>query len=88
MHASAGPLEGLKERVVWVARDPLFGEGSLRADPFGAALLKTGVPLGTLQAWLSTNPAVTTPGGEVGKVFDLTEGMDSADMLALASKLV
>lgn len=84
-HASAGPLEGLKERLVWGAQDPSCSDASLAADGFGAQLLACGVPAATLRRWLAENPIVKAPGG-IGpdKVFDLTEGMDSATVLALA----
>jgi hypothetical protein len=84
-HASAGPLEGLKERLVWAARDTAYSDGGIAADGFGAQLLASGVPAATLRRWLAENPVVRAPGGVgPGKVFDLTEGMDSATVLALA----
>ena len=86
-HASAGPLEGLKERLVWCAQDTVYSDASLVDDGFGKELLESGVAPGTLRQWLQDNPVVSAPGG-IGpdKVFDLTEGMDSANVLALANK--
>ena len=86
-HASAGPLEGLKERLVWAQRDKAYSASGLAADPFGAQLLDAGVPVATLQHWLATNPPVCAPGGAADKVFDLTEGLDSSKVLALAPTL-
>jgi len=86
-HASAGPLEGLKERLVWCAQDTAYSDASLASDSFGQALLERGVAPATLRQWLQENPVVSAPGG-IGpdKVFDLTEGMDSANVLGLAPK--
>lgn len=97
VHASAGPLEGLKERLVWQRRDPTLG--SVGEDPFGRRLLADtpGLDEATLRAWLRENPVVRvdgtreTEGGQLesvaDKVFDLTEGLDSAKVLALAQRL-
>ena len=75
VHASAGPLEGLKERIVWAG-------GSLETDEFAQALVGGGVDKATLEAWLEANPVVTL-GGETDKVFDLTEEMGSKAVLDL-----
>jgi len=75
VHASAGPLEGLKERCVWSG-------ASIDEDPFAARLLESGVERGTLEGWLRDNPVVSL-GGETGKVFDLTEELGAEDVAAL-----
>ena len=67
VHASAGPLEGLKERCVWCGSD-------LVTDAFAAELVAAGIDAPTLDAWLRENPVVTL-GGETDKLFDLTEEM-------------
>ena len=86
VHASAGPLEGLKEREVWaglrVADDPLaVALAAKLANRFtqpprdGAAVLRT---------WLDANPAFQLKADEgAKKIFDATEGMDAAELLAL-----
>jgi hypothetical protein len=92
VHASAGALEGLKERLVWISqKTPPYSAETLSGDPFGAALLKNGVSAQTLACWLETNPVVSaaTVDGSLkgGKFFDLTEGMDSSEVLELARSL-
>ena len=79
VHASAGPLEGLKERCVWAG-------GSLETDTFAAALLSdANVPRATLDSWLEDNPVVTL-GGQTDKIFDLTEEMGTAAVIALCAQ--
>lgn len=73
VHASAGPLEGLKERAVWAG-------AAVASDPTGKALLDAGLPAATLDAWLDN--AVATLGGSTDKVFDLTEAFDTDALLA------
>ena len=74
VHASAGPLEALKERIVWAGH-------ALETDSVGAALLEANVPLETLQEWMAENPVVEVGSLGKGKIFDITEGLDTADML-------
>ena len=79
VHASAGPLEGLKERCVWAG-------ATLESDAFAQQLLGAGLERATLEAWLDTNPVVTLE-GKTDKVFDLTEEMSAAEVLrAVASR--
>jgi hypothetical protein len=77
VHASAGPLEGLKERLVWAG-------AALESDAFATALMAGGVDRAELEHWLEEN-AVVTLGGETDKVFDLTEEMGSPQVLALCT---
>ena len=83
VHASAGPLEGLKEREVWagasVADDPLGRRLVAKlSNPFtqpprdGAAVLRS---------WLDTNPVYQLGAGDAKKIFDATEGMDARELL-------
>mmetsp|Transcript_57325 Transcript_57325/g.177946 ORF Transcript_57325/g.177946 Transcript_57325/m.177946 type:complete len:425 (+) Transcript_57325:77-1351(+) len=72
VHASAGPLEALRERAIWLGDDP-------RADAFGAALALQGEGGAALEALLE-NPVVAM-GGKEGSAFDLLEDMDSAEAL-------
>jgi len=79
VHASAGPLEGLKERCVWAG-------GSLETDALAAALTGgANVPRATLSAWLDDNPVVTM-GGETDKIYDLTEEMGTEAVVALCTQ--
>jgi len=91
VRASAGALEGLKERLIWVSKaTPPFSSDALAGDPFGAALLEAGVSAATLSHWLAANPLVTPKNGggaKASKIFDLTEGLDSSDILALVPSL-
>ncbi|MDY7027537.1 MAG: hypothetical protein SVR04_04490 [Spirochaetota bacterium] len=75
VHASAGPLEGLRERIVWLDTDP-------DDDEFAGRLYAGGLDRNDLDALLE-NPVVTL-GNQTGPVFDLTEDLDgpeAADML-------
>ena len=86
VHASAGPLEGLREREVWCGVD-------VASDPFGAALAaKLGnrftLPprdgAAVLRDWLDRNPVYQLrPEERATKIFDATENMDAASLLAL-----
>lgn len=75
VHASAGPLEGLKERCVWSG-------ASRESDAFAQALLRVGVGRSELDGWLRDNPVVTL-GGKTDKIFDLTEELGTAAVLEL-----
>ena len=75
VHASAGPLEGLKERVVWCGAE-------LAKDALAQQLVAAGVALPTLEAWLRDNPEVTL-GGETDKLFDLTEEIGAEALVEL-----
>ncbi len=75
VHASAGPLEGLRERIVWLDTDP-------DEDEFAGRLFAGGLGRDDLDALLE-NPVVTL-GTQTGPVFDLTEdidGLEAAEML-------
>lgn len=76
IHASAGPLEGLRERVVWAG-------AKVDEDPFAQALLSAGISCSRLDSLLE-NPVVTLA-GETDPVFDLTEDMDSEPAMKLLS---
>lgn len=71
VHASAGPLEALRERAIWLGDDP-------RADDFGAAL-------GSRVEALIENPDVSM-GGKRGSVFDLLEDVDSGEALDMLAE--
>jgi hypothetical protein len=75
VHASAGPIEGLRERMVWLGAD-------LETDPFGKAMLAAGVKRELLDSWLR-NDRVTIA-GDTDNAYDLLEDMDSSKVLKLA----
>ncbi|MFW5808552.1 MAG: hypothetical protein ACOCWH_05835, partial [Spirochaetota bacterium] len=68
IHASAGPIEGLKERIIWTGID-------LSQDPLGQALRDAGLTNDKIEAFLA-NPEVTIDGTS-GPLFDLTEDTDT-----------
>mmetsp|Transcript_2718 Transcript_2718/g.5972 ORF Transcript_2718/g.5972 Transcript_2718/m.5972 type:complete len:343 (+) Transcript_2718:133-1161(+) len=74
VHASASPFEGLAEKCNWLGV-------SVETDPFGAALLDSGLSKKTIEEW-SVDPRVTLPGGDKGSVFDALEDMDVDECLA------
>ncbi len=74
VHASAGPIEGLRERQIWLGEDPA-------ATPLGQALLKSGLSREILGAWIDN--ATLTLGGATGPIFDLTENLNAGDVLRL-----
>lgn len=87
VHASAGPLEGLAERLVWLPKH------SLVHDVFGRALMKRGVAPAFVQQLLG-NPEVTLPSGALGNaapkrglIFDLLEDTQTSDAIEAILKL-
>ncbi len=68
VHASAGPLEGLRERMVWLDADAA-------EDDFATALIEEGVGAERMVALLE-NPTVKL-GEREEPVFDLTEDSDA-----------
>lgn len=80
VHASASPFEGLAEKMNWLGV-------ALDADPFGAALLKAGVPAETISAW-SVDPVVPYDGaGAKGSLFDALEDLDTEPCIAKCVEL-
>uniref|UniRef100_A0A7S2CUN0 Nucleoside-diphosphate kinase n=1 Tax=Octactis speculum TaxID=3111310 RepID=A0A7S2CUN0_9STRA len=81
VHASAGPLEGLKERMVWL-------QLALEQDPMGAKLIEVIWNYNTTGfiTKLMDNEAVQFC-SEEQPIFDLTEGMDSLEVLCIANNL-
>eukprot|EP00927_Polykrikos_kofoidii_P034604 TRINITY_DN29328_c0_g1_i1.p1 TRINITY_DN29328_c0_g1~~TRINITY_DN29328_c0_g1_i1.p1 ORF type:complete len:287 (+),score=46.31 TRINITY_DN29328_c0_g1_i1:87-863(+) len=80
VHASAGPLESLRERQIWVKENPLI-------DPLATALLARGLSEAQVQA-LTENPEIQLgAGGPASRAFALLEDVDTlaaVDMLASA----
>jgi hypothetical protein len=68
VHASASPLEGLAEKANWLGLD-------IEADPFGKALIDSGIAKDTIKEW-SLDPRVNLPDGSQGSIFDALEDLD------------
>ncbi|MFP4618088.1 MAG: hypothetical protein ACLFMZ_04535 [Spirochaetaceae bacterium] len=77
VHASAGPLEGLRERMVWLDTDAA-------EDEFATALIEEGVGAERLVALLE-NPTVKLDGREE-PIFDLTEDLDADRAVEVIAK--
>ena len=71
IHASAGPIEGLREFQVWLDRDPAEHE-------LGEALLKGGMSSRDLRGLMENAPARFQD--TEGPVFDITEDVDARDL--------
>jgi hypothetical protein len=69
VHASASPFEGLAEKINWL-------KNPLEKNPFGLALLSSGIKKERILEW-SVDPQVVLPGGSRGSVFDALEDMDA-----------
>lgn len=80
VHASAGSIEGLKERMVWLGLVP-------DQDPFGQKLLEVvwGNKTSKVEEFLA-NPTVEFAGVR-GPLFDLTEDKDSIEALCISNNL-
>jgi cytidylate kinase len=72
VHASAGPFEGLAERLNWCG-------SSVENDAFGSALLRAGVSLSNIMAF-TKDPQVNYNDGSTG-VFDLLEDVNAAECI-------
>lgn len=80
VHFSAGPLEGLRERLLWTGC-------SLDDDSFGRLLLASGVPELTIQEWLGNIFVSQWPVGlerRSGLLFACSEDSDSITFRASA----
>lgn len=73
VHASASPFEGLAEKSNWLGV-------KVEDDPFGKALLNSGVPESKLLAWLK-DPQVKVDASTNGSIFDELEDLDAEDCL-------
>lgn len=67
IHASAGPIEGLLERIIW------FGK-KIENDPFGQLLLGKNISEETIE-YLMKNPYIKQ-NGDTDSLFCLTENLD------------
>jgi len=78
VHASASPFEALAERLNWMG-------ATLEDDPFGQAMLASGIPKDTIMAW-TKDPQVPFE-GKKASLFDLLEDLDYDDCLAKAQSI-
>ena len=76
-HGSAGPLEGLVERIV---HEPDF---EMQTNPVGHAFLERGIDLRMFKAWKGQQSIV-----KLGKIFDATEEKDTSEALVLLESVI
>ena len=69
VHASAGPVEGMRERMIWLS-------STVEEDPFGKQMLAAGVKPELVEK-LCRNEVVTV-GAKSGPAFDVFEEVDSS----------
>ena len=74
VHASAGPIEGLRERMTWLGR-------GREEDPLGQSMQAAGVRAEVLDAWCSNS--VVEIEGKKGPAFDLLEDRDTSEVIRL-----
>eukprot|EP01062_Namystynia_karyoxenos_P080571 TRINITY_DN8698_c0_g1_i1.p2 TRINITY_DN8698_c0_g1~~TRINITY_DN8698_c0_g1_i1.p2 ORF type:complete len:374 (+),score=112.45 TRINITY_DN8698_c0_g1_i1:120-1124(+) len=79
VHASAGPVEGLAERRLWLR--PAAGAATEDCDPLVKELRAAGVPEARIEAW-ARNDTIPRPDGAL-PAFDLTEEMDTSAAVSL-----
>lgn len=72
VHASAGPIEALRERATWI-------QISLDQDPFAKLLLAQGVPRAYIEH--CTNNEEVTVEGKTGPAFDVFEDVNSSTVV-------
>ena len=78
VHASASPFEALAERLNWMG-------AKLEDDPFGQAMLASGIPKATIMAW-TKDPQVLYE-DKKASLFDLLEDLDCDECLAKAQAI-
>jgi len=78
VHASASPFEALAERLNWMG-------ARLEEDPFGQAMLASGIPKATILAW-TKDPQVPFE-GKKASLFDLLEDLDYDECLSKAQAI-
>lgn len=76
-HASAGPIEGLKERMTWLNAD-------LYKDEFGKKLLDAGVSFDHVHSWANNGHILVK--GQAYNAFDVLEDLNSSEVVDLALK--
>jgi Ca2+-binding EF-hand superfamily protein len=77
VHASAGPVEGLAERITWTG-------ATVEGDSFGKQLLGAGFTEEQIKGWLG-NPTATLK-GKTAPIFDLLEDHQTSDVLSIVKE--
>ena len=86
VHASAGPLEALRERTVWLGNRG--AEDDVEADPYGAKLMEImWGDAGAARLPLLLENEVVSFGAAKGPIFDLTEDKDSLEVLCMCNNI-
>ncbi len=76
VHGSAGPVEGLVERII---HEPGF---DMETSPVGRVLAERGISLETFKNW-KTDQSIS----QLGDLFDQTEEKDTAEALAMLKSI-
>jgi len=76
VHGSAGPVEGVMERMI---HEPDF---ELETNPVGRVLAGRGISLEAFKSWKAAQSI-----SQLGELFDETEEKDSADVLAMLKSI-
>ena len=80
IHASAGPIEAMRERSVWVGMP-------LNDDPFAQVLVNhNGIPFSLVQSW--ANNDIVSFEDRSGPAFDVFEDVDSSKVVEMAKAVV
>lgn len=77
VHASAGPIEAIRERSTWI-------QFPLLEDPFTKMLVSQGVPAALIER--CANNETITIGDKTGPAFDLFEDVDSSQVIKLVKE--
>merc|ERR1712113_420001 len=80
VHASASPFEALAERINWLG-------GRIDRDPFGKALLKSGISASTIKNWCKDPQVTFGPISMTKSLFDTLEDTDSDWCAALCQMI-
>mmetsp|Transcript_6202 Transcript_6202/g.7815 ORF Transcript_6202/g.7815 Transcript_6202/m.7815 type:complete len:351 (+) Transcript_6202:167-1219(+) len=82
VHASAGPVEAFRERLLWgednADKNP-FRESNIRYDPMGKSLIKAGITVEAIRQLLDN--VVIEIEGDIKSAFDHTEDVDTTHAL-------
>eukprot|EP00510_Aplanochytrium_minuta_P008119 CAMPEP_0184037648 /NCGR_PEP_ID=MMETSP0955-20130417/41201_1 /TAXON_ID=627963 /ORGANISM="Aplanochytrium sp, Strain PBS07" /LENGTH=353 /DNA_ID=CAMNT_0026325865 /DNA_START=135 /DNA_END=1196 /DNA_ORIENTATION=+ len=84
VHASAGPLEAFRERLLWddeFVDDP-FNKHNVEQDQLGSELLRAGIDMSDIIALLSNADVQAANSGEYTAAFDATENMNTSDAIS------
>lgn len=83
VHASAGPLEAFRERLLWddeFVDDP-FNKKNVEEDPLGSELLRSGIEMTDIIALLSNADIQVKDSLDYNSAFDATENMNTTEAI-------